>query len=99
MSNTRKAALMDKLLSSDAKAELLLLFNNDPLLQEENDMLAKRIGRRGEEINDDLKDFLDIGLLRKRRVGNKEVVCLDRKRAAEIHKIIASQIAFSLESE
>lgn len=91
--------ILDKLLSSDVKADLLLLFNESPSLTERTDGIARRIGRTPDQIDDDLKDLIDIGLLFKKSLGSTEVICYDRKRAAEIQELISSQISEALESD
>jgi len=99
MANGTRNRILDRMLESDAKADLLVLFSNHPTLREEQIRLAKRIGRRSEEIDDDLKDLIDLGFLSRRVVGNREVVCYDEKRASKIRRIISSQITTSLEAD
>jgi len=93
------ARILDKLLSSDVKADLLLLFNENPSLTERTDGIARRIGRTPDQINDDLKDLIDVGLLFKKSLGSTEVICYDRKRASEIRELISSQVSEALESD
>ena len=95
----RRNRLLEKLLSSDVKADLLVLFNQNPSLTERTDGVARRIAKTPREIEDDLKDLLDVGLPSKKNVGDNELIRYDRKRAAEIRELLLSQITKSLESE
>jgi hypothetical protein len=99
MTNVTRNRRLDSMLESDAKADLLVLFNNHPSSREEQIRLAKRIGRRSEEIDGDLKDLTDLSFLSERFVSNREVVCYDEKRASNIRRIISSQIPTSLEAD
>jgi hypothetical protein len=99
MGPVRRNRLLKKLLSSDAKADLLVLFDQNPTLIEGTDEVARRIARTPREIEEDLKDLLDLGFLSKKNVGGNELIGYDRKRAAEIRELLSSQISKSLESE
>jgi predicted transcriptional regulator len=99
MGSFEESRLFEKLLSSDAKADLLVLFNENPSLTDKTDGIARRIGRESSQIDYDLKDLIDIGLLAKKGEGNAEVIRYDPKRAAEIRELISSQIQKSLESD
>ena len=89
--------IIDKLLSSNAKADLLTLFNENPRLSERPEKIAERIGRKPAEIRGDLKDLQEIGILSRRKIRGSETVLYDRKRAAEIQKILASYIETTLD--
>jgi len=95
----RRNRLLEKLLSSDVKADLLVLFNQNPSFTERTEDVARRIAKTPREIEDDLKDLLDVGFLSKKNVGGNELIRYDRKRAAEIRELLSSQITKSLESE
>ena len=99
MTSLEENRLLEKLLSSDVKADLLVLFNENPTLADRSDGVAKRIGRTPSQIADDLKDLMDVGLLFKKTLGRTEVICYDPKRAAEIRELVSSQIMDSLESD
>jgi len=89
--------IIDKLLSSNAKADLLTLFSENPRLSERPDKIAERIGRKPAEIRGDLKDLQEIGILSRKKIRGSETVHYDRKRAAEIQKILASYIETTLD--
>ncbi len=81
-----------KLLSSDTKADLLALFHANPGLIDRVDGVARRIGRTAEEIEADVKDLIDLGVLMKKKIGRSEVVYFDGKRDNEIQAIISNQL-------
>lgn len=88
-----------KLLSSDVKADFLVLFNQNPGLTGRTEEVARRIVKTPRRTEDDLKDLLDVEFLSKKNVGGNGLICYDRKRAAEIRELLSSQITKSLESE
>ena len=87
-----KSIDMGKLLGSDSKLELLMLFHNNPGLMDARDGVARRIGKTGPEIEADLKDLLSIGILVPRKIGTSEVISLNRNRDNEIQEIIANRV-------
>ena len=93
MSGSRR--LFDKILSSDCKADPLILFNQNAKLVESPDGLAWRIGRALVEINEDLRDLEDVGLLSKER--DRGAPRYNGRRAAEIQQVIATHITTKLE--
>jgi predicted transcriptional regulator len=83
---TDGADLLQRLLSSEVKTELLTLFHANPGLVDTMSGVALRIGRTGKEVEGDVSDFVDLGLLMKRSLGSErlEVVQLNRTRDREI---------------
>jgi predicted transcriptional regulator len=84
--------LLDKLLSSDVKAELLALFHGSPGIIDRLDGVARRIGRTASEIEADVKDLVDLGVLLEKKFGGSEVIYFDRKKDAEIRQVISDRI-------
>ncbi len=82
MSSTDK--VLGRLLSSEVKADLLMLFHKNPGLVDTNEGVARRIGRTGDEVAIELKDLLDLGILKGRKIGNKQIIQLDRERDREV---------------
>lgn len=82
--------LLDELLSSDAKADLLALFHNNPGLMDGIDGVARRIGRAANEIEADVRDLIDLGLLSRKTIGSSEVIYCDQKRDMEIQQIVSN---------
>ncbi len=87
-----KRELLDKLLSSDVKAELLMLFHNSPGLIDGLEGVARRIGRTASEIDADVRDLIDVGVLFKKGFSKSEVIYYDRKKDAEIQQIISNRL-------
>ena len=83
--------MIDRLLSSDVKADLLALFHNNPGLTDSIDGLARRIGRAANEIEADVKELLDLGALSK-RAGKSEVIYCDRKNDMKIQQIVSNRL-------
>lgn len=84
--------LIRRLLASEIKGDLLVLFHKNPGLIDTIDGIALRIGRKGKSIDNDVKDLVDIGLLRSKRIGGFEVINLDPKRDEEIQGIVADYL-------
>jgi KaiC/GvpD/RAD55 family RecA-like ATPase len=57
--------IFERLLESDIKAELLTLFHNNPTLSNSAGALAKTIGRSVEEVQPELEDLSQLGILKK----------------------------------
>jgi predicted transcriptional regulator len=81
-----------KMFSSDAKVELLALFHANPGLIDRVDGVARRIGRTTGEIEAELKDLLDLGVLHKKKVGQSEVIYFDAGRDGEIQEAIVNRL-------
>jgi predicted transcriptional regulator len=84
--------MIDRLLSSDVKADLLALFHNNPGLTDRIDGLARRIGRAASEIEADVKELIDLGALSKKRTGESEVIYCDRMNDMEIQQIVSNRL-------
>lgn len=84
--------LAKKLLSSNAKVDLLELFHTNPELTATMDTMARKIGRKTEEIQTDAMDLMDIGLLRRKRRGASTVIFLDKARERQIQEEIATHL-------
>ncbi|MGA2460741.1 MAG: hypothetical protein ABSF82_04910 [Candidatus Bathyarchaeia archaeon] len=84
--------IYSKLLSSDTKADLLILFHNNPGLTDTIEGVARRIGRTASEIEADVKDLVDLGVLVKQRFGKLDVLSFDTNRDNQIQEIISNQL-------
>lgn len=76
--------LIQKLLSSEVKTGLLVLLHGNPGLMDTAEGMALRLGRKRKAIEPDLQDFLDLGILKKRTIGDRQIYQLDRARDKEI---------------
>jgi predicted transcriptional regulator len=84
--------LLGKLLSSNVKQSILELFHNNPGLLDRLEGVALRMGRSASEIEKDVKDLLEIGILQRKKIGNSEIICLCVNRDGEIQKLISNRI-------
>ena len=84
--------ISEKLLGSDAKLEILVLFRENPGLVERVDDLGRRIGRSGDEIKAHVKELVDIGVLGCKTVENSGVIYLNGQKVAQIQKEISTTL-------
>jgi predicted transcriptional regulator len=84
--------MFDKLLSSDTKVDLLMLFHSNPGLVDSIEGVARRIGRTASEIEADVKDLIDLGVLVKERFGKLDAVSFDTNKDKQIQEIISNQL-------
>jgi len=90
--NSLGQSLLENLIGSDGKAQLLVLFRRNPGLIDEMDGIARRIGRKKEHVESDLKALVDAGVLKEGRVGSTPVFSLDGKKDAEVQREVASYV-------
>jgi len=81
-------ALGSKLLSSDAKAELLRLSHNDRKITYRAEETARHIGRSKQETEGALKDLLESGILKQ----NSDSISLDEQEDQEIQTKISNYL-------
>ena len=84
--------ISQKLLGSDVKLEILALFHESPGLVDRIDGVSRRIGRSAGEIEADVKDLIDIGILQTETSQNSKVIYYDQKNDAEIQKQISYRL-------
>jgi KaiC/GvpD/RAD55 family RecA-like ATPase len=80
--------LFERLLDTDTKADLLTLFHNNAGLAETPEQLARRLGRNPTEVQRELDDLVELGILRK-----VEVYSFGTDRDKEIQDAISKQLA------
>src|SRR5207249_12305784 len=68
------------LLSSEVRGDLLVLFHRNSGLVDTIDGAARRIGRTGFSIENDVRDLVKLGVLKMKKIGSSEVILLDRAR-------------------
>jgi len=81
--------MLDRLLTSEAKGELLALFHRNRGLIDTLDGVGRRIGRSSEQIEADVDEFVEMGILKEIRVGKLVAFGLDAQRDREIQLSIA----------
>ena len=84
--------ILRRLLSSEVKGDLLVLFHKNPGLIDKAEGVARRIGRIASAIEADVKDLMDLGVLKRKRIGRSEVILLDRARDKEVQDIVANYL-------
>lgn len=89
---TGESELLRRLLASEVKGELLLLFHKNPGLIDTLDGVARRIGRTANTIEADAGDLLNLGILKTKRVGQSEVVFLNLARDKEIQEVLVRHL-------
>ena len=80
--------LFERLLDTDVKADLLTLFHNNANLADTSEGLARRVGRNPVEVQRELEDLVELGILKRVEVYS---FGLDRDR--EIQDAISKQLA------
>jgi hypothetical protein len=87
------AEMLQKMLSSKVKGELLVLFHKNPGLIDSDAGVARRIGRSAEACATDLEDLISIGILRTRTIGKSRFICLDKTKDMETQSLVGSYLA------
>jgi KaiC/GvpD/RAD55 family RecA-like ATPase len=86
----RPPKIFERLLDSDVKADLLTLFHNNANLSDTPDGLAKRINRTPTEVQNELNDLVELGILEK-----VEVYSFGLDRDKEIQDAISKQLSLA----
>jgi len=81
-----------KLLATEATGDLLVLFHKNPGLIDTIDGVARRIGKTGLDVESEVKILVDLGLLKRRKIGSSEVLSLDRQKDREIQETVAKHL-------
>jgi len=84
--------LLQRLLASEVKGELLTLFHRNPGLVDTMDGVARRIGRSRPEVEADVKDFLDMGLLKSIQAGKMSLVSFNVEKDKEVQASLAEYL-------
>jgi KaiC/GvpD/RAD55 family RecA-like ATPase len=89
-----KKGALGKLLGSDTRAELLTFFHSNPRTADSLEGLAARVGRKPSEIENDLTELVEIGLLREQKIYSLDPdrdVTLQREISDELKETTAQQ--------
>jgi len=84
--------LLNTLLSSGTKADLLVLFHRNPGLIDTVEGISRRMGKKAKGIESEISELTKASILQKKKVGNSEVYFLDRVKDREAQKDIANYI-------
>ena len=83
---------MSVLLASEVRGDLLIMFHKNPGLIDTVDGVARRIGRTTVAVISDVRELLQLGILKQKRIGASEVVFLDRAKDREILESVANHL-------
>ena len=84
----KSRSLFEKLMGSEVKAELLILFHNEPETTDTLEGLAKRIDKDAKTVKDDVEDLVELGLL-----TEVKLYSFNRDKDLEFQGQISSQLA------
>ncbi|MDG6939289.1 MAG: hypothetical protein JRN39_02690 [Nitrososphaerota archaeon] len=84
--------ILKKLLSSEVKGDLLVLFRKNPGLIDSMDGVARRIGLVPKSVEEDVRDLVGLGILATKQIGNSEAIYLDRGKDKEIQETVADYL-------
>jgi len=84
--------LSEKLIGTEIKAELLRLFHMNPGILDTVESIARRIGRMPKDVETEIGTLVELGVLRKERFGNLDVVSLDTRKDKEVQKKLIALI-------
>jgi KaiC/GvpD/RAD55 family RecA-like ATPase len=82
-----KSELIEKLIGSETKAELLMFFHENPEITDTVEGIARRIHRSSKDIDRDLSDLVDLGLLHEVRT-----LTFNRSRDLELQREISRRL-------
>ncbi len=82
-----KSDLLEKLIGSETKAELLMYFHDNPNATDTIEGIAGKIRRKPEEIQRDISDLVELGLLQEVRV-----VSFNKDRDQELQREISRRL-------
>jgi hypothetical protein len=86
------AEILSTLLGSEVRGDLLVLFHRNPGLIDTVDGVARRIGRTTVAVISEVRELLQLGVLKQKRIGTSEVVFLDRAKDRELLESVANHL-------
>ncbi len=84
--------ILSTLLASEIRGDILVLFHRNPGLIDTVDGVARRVGRTTITVISDVRELLQLGLLKQKRIGSSEVVYLDRARDRDLLESVANHL-------
>ena len=82
--------ILERMLSSRTKGELLRLFHNNPGLVDTPEGVARRIGLTAAEIEPAVSDLVEMGILKRKSLGRMDVLKYDREKDKEVQASVES---------
>jgi hypothetical protein len=84
--------VLSTLLASEVRGDILVLFHRNPGLIDTVDGVARRVGRTTIAVISDVRELLQLGVLRQKRIGSSEVVYLDRAKDRELLESVVNHL-------
>ena len=84
--------VLSTLLASEVRGDILVLFHRNPGLIDTVDGVARRVGRTTIAVISDVRELLQLGMLRQKRIGSSEVVYLDPAKDRELLESVANHL-------
>lgn len=84
--------VMDDLFGSETKIDLLTFFRNNPTLTSSPKEISEMVGRKQDQVERALTDFIEMGLLNEKWSGTTRTISFNREKDQEIKKLIAEHI-------
>ena len=84
--------VLSTLLASEVRGDILVLFHKNPGLIDTVDGVARRVGRTTIAVISDVRELLQLGVLRQKGIGTSEVVFLDRAKDRELLESVANHL-------
>jgi hypothetical protein len=91
-SDRHRQELLEKLVSTETKQLLLTLFHNNPGLIDKIDGVALRIGRTRSDIEGDIADLVELGVLVRKKYGEFDVLLFNQAKDYEIQNAISDHL-------
>jgi predicted transcriptional regulator len=85
--------LLQELLASEIRGDLLVLFHRNPGLIDTLQGVARRIGKTEYSIEKDIQSLVKLGILKRKKIGTSEVIFLDRTRDHDVLESIANHLS------
>lgn len=92
MSSTSAEDYIAVLLGSEGRADLLTLFHRNPGIIDTAEGIGRRIGLVSQAIQFDLEELTKVGVLQKKKFGNRDVFFLNQARDSEIQQAIGNHL-------
>ena len=89
---TTENKLIQALLSTEVKGDLLVLFHKNPGLIDTIDGVARLIGRTATLVEPDVRELVSLGVLNEKKIGGSEVLLIDRKKDRELLESLANHL-------
>src|ERR1041385_271308 len=84
--------LFELWVDSPLKVQIVSFFHRNPGIIEPVEGLANRMGLDVEQVRKTVADHVRLGLLRRRKLGDKEVILYDRVAEQKIQELVAQRM-------